>query len=135
MAQLHDGIDDIQSLTRKAQPRNRAIVRGVFVPQSRLLPLLPPFVGRLPRVLTHCPQFVSPCRESGFRCRIWGSPATNLNPPAAFLKLFASIFSAFARNLARLAAIFSPPAAIYNLLPQSWLHRFQTLNPQPSTIN
>jgi hypothetical protein len=114
-------------------------VRGILFPQINFLPPLPLFPRRLPRVLQCRPQFVSPCRESenpgrsfgtgcresGFRCRSLGNPAANLNPAAAFLIAFASNFSAFARNLTGLAANLPPPAAIYNLLPQSSLCYFQ----------
>lgn len=52
--------------------------------------------------------------------------ATNFNPSAAFVNGFASNFSAFARNLGVLAANFPPPAATYNLLPQSSLYEIAT---------
>jgi len=130
---------------RRFLRRNRAIVRGILFPQTSLLPPLPHFPRRLPRVLQCRPQFVSPCRElenpgrsfgtgcreSGFRCRSLGNPAANLNPSAAFLNAFASNFSAFARNLTGLAANLPPPASIYNLLPQSHLRIFHF---QPSTL-
>ena len=137
----HEEIGDIQ----KAH-RNRAIGRAIILPPAGQLPPPPFFSGRLPRILNRRPQFIFPCREledlcpqPRSRCRDWGNSARNLNPFAAFLNAFAANFSAFARNLAVLAANPPPPAAIYNLLPQSKLceiatkkRKMRKQNPHPS---
>src|ERR1035437_262304 len=133
-------------VTVRVSPENRAIGRAIIPPPAGQLPPPPFFSGRLPRFLKRRPQFVFPCREledlcpqPRSRCRDRGNSARNLNPSAAFLNAFASNFSAFARNWAVLAANPPPPAAIFNLLPQSRLYEIATKkrkthkkNPHPS---
>jgi hypothetical protein len=104
-------------------------VRGNLFAHTCLLPSLPPFWDRLPRLTKGCPQFffpclhfTDPCRECRNPCRKLQSLAANYSPAAGNCSPFAANGSGLARNLPALAANLSPVAAIYNLLPQSHLY-------------
>ena len=118
-----------------AQQRNSAIVRGILFPQSRPIPPLSPFSGRLPHFTMGCPQFTTPCREFQNPCRDLRSVARNCNPSAAKLPPLAAKLRRLAANcttpaakLPGLAANFTASAPIYKKLPTSHLQQLTQKN-------